>query len=99
MPASDIVKMTMPAGPSEFKECHYNSVSCCGMDPTGRWIRLSTSVCSALRIETPVTGSDALSRIRSEIGAYKTPSQWRFVQELPKGPSGKIQRMKLLETL
>jgi len=31
------------------------------------------------------------------LGAYKTPREFRFVDELPKGPSGKVQRLKLLE--
>ena len=30
-----------------------------------------------------------------ELGRYKTPRYFRFVSELPKGPSGKVQRMKL----
>ena len=33
-----------------------------------------------------------------ELGRYKTPRYFRFVDELPKGPSGKVQRMKLAET-
>ena len=32
-----------------------------------------------------------------ELGRYKTPKYFRFVDELPKGPSGKIQRMKLAD--
>jgi long-chain acyl-CoA synthetase len=32
-----------------------------------------------------------------ELGRYKTPKQFRFVPELPKGPSGKVQRLKLLD--
>jgi len=31
-----------------------------------------------------------------ELGKYKTPKIIRFVTELPKGPSGKVQRLKLL---
>jgi long-chain acyl-CoA synthetase len=31
-----------------------------------------------------------------ELGRYKTPKQFRFMDELPKGPSGKVQRLKLL---
>jgi long-chain acyl-CoA synthetase len=31
-----------------------------------------------------------------ELGRYKTPKAIRFVRELPKGPSGKVQRLKLL---
>ena len=32
-----------------------------------------------------------------ELGRYKTPKEIRLVPELPKGPSGKVQRLKLLE--
>ena len=31
------------------------------------------------------------------MGEYRSPSQYFFMEELPKGPSGKIQRMKLAE--
>jgi long-chain acyl-CoA synthetase len=31
------------------------------------------------------------------LGRYKTPKVIRFVAELPRGPSGKVQRLKLLE--
>jgi long-chain acyl-CoA synthetase len=31
------------------------------------------------------------------LGRYKTPKAFRFVDELPKGPSGKVQRLKLLD--
>ncbi|MBL8701997.1 MAG: AMP-binding protein [Alphaproteobacteria bacterium] len=33
----------------------------------------------------------------AELGRYKTPKLFRFVDELPKGPSGKVQRLALLE--
>jgi long-chain acyl-CoA synthetase len=33
----------------------------------------------------------------AELGRYKTPKRFRFVAGLPKGPSGKVQRLKLLE--
>ena len=32
-----------------------------------------------------------------ELGRYKTPKTIRLLDELPKGPSGKVQRLKLLE--
>jgi len=31
------------------------------------------------------------------LGRYKTPKIFRFVDDLPKGPSGKVQRLKLLD--
>ena len=30
-----------------------------------------------------------------ELGRYKTPKEFRLVTELPRGPSGKVQRLKL----
>ena len=33
----------------------------------------------------------------TKLGRYKTPKVFRFVDELPRGPSGKVQRLKLLE--
>lgn len=33
----------------------------------------------------------------SMLGRYKTPKGFRFVAELPKGPSGKVQGLKLAE--
>ena len=33
------------------------------------------------------------------LGRYKTPKQFRFVTELPRGPSGKVQRLKLLDVI
>ena len=32
-----------------------------------------------------------------QLGRYKTPKLFRFVAELPRGPSGKVQRLKLLD--
>ena len=34
----------------------------------------------------------------AQLGRYKTPSVFRFLSELPRGPSGKVQRLKLLNT-
>jgi long-chain acyl-CoA synthetase len=32
----------------------------------------------------------------ANLGRYKTPKEFRFVESLPRGPSGKVQRLKLL---
>ena len=34
---------------------------------------------------------------RRELGKFKAPKIIKLVSELPKGPSGKVQRLKLLE--
>jgi acyl-CoA synthetase (AMP-forming)/AMP-acid ligase II len=36
---------------------------------------------------------------RVELGKYKSPRRWHVVSELPKGPSGKVQRLKLADLL
>jgi long-chain acyl-CoA synthetase len=40
---------------------------------------------------------ELLAFCERELGRYKTPKVLRLVEELPKGPSGKVQRLKLLE--
>ncbi len=55
--------------------------------------------CVVLR-ETPACDEAELRAFcESKLGRYKTPKQFRFVNELPRGPSGKVQRLKLLESL
>lgn len=45
-----------------------------------------------------VVGEEALrSHCEELLGRYKTPRRIRLVAELPRGPSGKVQRLKLLD--
>jgi acyl-CoA synthetase (AMP-forming)/AMP-acid ligase II len=54
-------------------------------------------VCVVLR-EGMACGEDDLREFcLPQLGRYKTPKQFRFVSDLPRGPSGKVQRLKLLE--
>jgi long-chain acyl-CoA synthetase len=53
--------------------------------------------CVVLRPEARATAEELLAFCRTELGPYKTPKVLRFVDDLPKGPSGKVQRLKLLE--
>jgi acyl-CoA synthetase (AMP-forming)/AMP-acid ligase II len=51
--------------------------------------------CVVLRQGVPCT-DDMLREFCLEVlGRYKTPKVFRFVGELPRGPSGKVQRLKL----
>ena len=50
-----------------------------------------------VRTGTALTEADLLTLCRSTVGAFKAPDRIHFLAELPKGPSGKIQRMKLAE--
>lgn len=43
------------------------------------------------------TVEELLGFCRDELGRYKVPKVIRLVNELPKGPSGKVQRLKLLD--
>lgn len=45
------------------------------------------------------TGDDLIALCRDRLGAFKAPDRIHVLPELPKGPSGKIQRKKLAEML
>lgn len=52
--------------------------------------------CIVLKEEEQCSEDELREFCKKELGAYKTPKVFRFVRELPKGPSGKVQRLKLL---
>jgi acyl-CoA synthetase (AMP-forming)/AMP-acid ligase II len=52
--------------------------------------------CIVTKPEARCTEDELQAFCRKELGAYKTPKIFRFVEELPKGPSGKVQRLKLV---
>jgi acyl-coenzyme A synthetase/AMP-(fatty) acid ligase len=53
--------------------------------------------CVVLREGAVCTEDELRSFCIEGLGRYKTPKRLRFVAELPRGPSGKVQRLKLLE--
>jgi long-chain acyl-CoA synthetase len=53
--------------------------------------------CVVLRPGAQASVEELLEFCRAELGPYKTPKLLRFIDDLPKGPSGKVQRLKLLE--
>jgi long-chain acyl-CoA synthetase len=55
--------------------------------------------CVVLRPDHSCSAEELRAHCAAELGSYKTPKQFRFVTELPKGPSGKVQRLKLLDLL
>ena len=50
-----------------------------------------------LRPQTAADERELLSFCETRLGHFKTPSRIHFLKELPKGPSGKVQRLKLLD--
>ena len=53
--------------------------------------------CVVLRAGHACSEDELRAFSEGKLGRYKTPKQFRFVGELPRGPSGKVQRLKLLE--
>lgn len=55
--------------------------------------------CVVLREGQACTPEELREYCVEHLGRYKTPKLLRFVTELPRGPSGKVQRLKLLDSL
>jgi long-chain acyl-CoA synthetase len=53
--------------------------------------------CVVLKPDVACSEEELRAHCLAELGRYKTPKRFRFVAELPKGPSGKVQRLKLLD--
>ncbi len=53
--------------------------------------------CVVLKPDRHCTEVELREYCTDALGPYKTPKRFCFVDELPKGPSGKVQRLKLLE--
>jgi long-chain acyl-CoA synthetase len=53
--------------------------------------------CCVLKPGCECTLEDLRQHCVEQLGEYKTPKVIRIVEDLPKGPSGKIQRLKLRE--
>jgi amino acid adenylation domain-containing protein len=52
---------------------------------------------AVLRSEMSCDERELLQFCESRLGHFKTPTRIYFVQDLPKGPSGKVQRLRLVE--
>ncbi len=55
--------------------------------------------CVIRRPGVECTAEELVSFCVERLGRYKTPKAIRFVEELPRGPSGKVQRLKLVDLL
>lgn len=53
-------------------------------------------VCIVLRAGQACSEADLRAFSSTTLGRYKAPGHYRFVADLPRGPSGKVQRLKLL---
>ena len=55
------------------------------------------AACIVLREGAACDEAELRGYCERHLGPYKTPRVFRFVTELPRGPSGKVQRLKLLD--
>ena len=53
--------------------------------------------CVVLKAGVTCSEADLRAHCLRTLGHYKAPKELRFVDELPKGPSGKVQRRRLLD--
>jgi acyl-CoA synthetase (AMP-forming)/AMP-acid ligase II len=53
--------------------------------------------CVILREGAAASGEELRAFCVERLGAFKAPKSIRFVRELPRGPSGKVQRLKLAQ--
>jgi len=60
-------------------------------DRYGEAVEAAVMLCEG----SDVTEAALIEMCKSRVGAFKTPDRIHFLPELPKGPSGKIQRIKL----
>jgi acyl-CoA synthetase (AMP-forming)/AMP-acid ligase II len=61
----------------------------------GERVEAAVAICDG----SDLAEADLLSMCQQRLGAFKSPERIHFMKELPKGPSGKIQRLKLSEIL
>jgi long-chain acyl-CoA synthetase len=52
--------------------------------------------CVVLKPDASCGSEELRAHCHTQLGRYKTPREIRFVDALPKGPSGKVQRLKLV---
>jgi acyl-CoA synthetase (AMP-forming)/AMP-acid ligase II len=57
------------------------------------------AACVVRREGAACTETELRDFCHEHLGRYKTPKAIHFVEELPRGPSGKVQRLKLLDIL
>jgi acyl-CoA synthetase (AMP-forming)/AMP-acid ligase II len=64
-------------------------------------LRYGETVEAAVRVRpnSSIDAQDLITICNQRLGAFKSPDVVHFMDELPKGPSGKIQRMKLADVL
>ena len=95
-----IIKGGMNIAPKqidEVLESHPAVLEAAAVGVPDRYVGEDVVAFAVLRGGMNCDEGELLSFCESRLGHFKTPSRIHFVRDLPKGPSGKVQRLKLQE--
>ena len=93
-----IIKGGENISPRELDEILYSHASVIEAAVFGRKDRHYGQVveaCVVIEKNAKISEAELIDLCLQQAGKFKSPEKIHFVQELPKGPSGKIQRLKL----
>jgi amino acid adenylation domain-containing protein len=96
-----IIKGGMNIAPKqidEVLETHPAVLEAAAVGVPDRYVGEDLIAFAVLRNGMSCDERELLGFCESRLGHFKTPTRIHFVRDLPKGPSGKVQRLKLQET-
>jgi amino acid adenylation domain-containing protein len=97
-----IIKGGMNIAPKqidEVLESHPAVLEAAAVGVPDRYVGEEIVAFAVLRDKAHCDENELLTLCESRLGHFKTPARIHFVPDLPKGPSGKVQRLKLQEEL
>jgi acyl-CoA synthetase (AMP-forming)/AMP-acid ligase II/aryl carrier-like protein len=97
-----IIKGGMNIAPKqidEVLESHPAVLEAAAVGAPDRYVGEEVVAFAVLRDNARCDERELLSFCEGRLGHFKTPARIHFVRDLPKGPSGKVQRLKLQEDL
>ena len=95
-----IIKGGMNIAPKqidEILEAHPAVLEAAAVGIPDRYVGEDLVAFAVLRDGMSCDERELLTFCESRLGHFKTPTRIYFVQDLPKGPSGKVQRLRLVE--
>jgi len=81
----------------EVLESHPSVLEAAAVGVPDRYFGEDAVAFVVLRPEVAANEGELLAFCETRLGHFKTPSRIHFLQQLPKGPSGKVQRLHLLD--
>jgi amino acid adenylation domain-containing protein len=81
----------------EILETHPAVLEAAAVGVPDRYLGEDLIAFAVLRNEMRCDEGELLSFCQGHLGYFKTPTRIHFVEDLPKGPSGKVQRLRLVE--